>query len=177
MILIEIFNACSMIFPFFAFRKHRKRTKSALKHVMCLHIPASFLFHSFKAFSRKKLTKVFFSIDIILIHISSILTSYEYRRISGRSIKPMIAMIPIHGLSYMNSIVYTDFPMIRCGILAIDNGIIALHERYGKRVAGECSACILFYILSFRSRLYVGHTIFHMFLYNVYDIYFKIYSV
>lgn len=171
MIIVEIFNSLSMVFPLFALLKHRRKTKSCLKYVMYLHIPTSILFHAFKAFKKKGLAKIFFSIDIFFIQLSSLITSHEYRIINNT--QQWLDTRVTHVLLYMKSLISNDSPVIRCVLIVLDNHELIHNKKHGKVTIYICGLSIGFYTASFKTRFSSGHILFHMMLYNVYDTYFK----
>lgn len=170
MIFTEVLNAISMFFPFAAMRKHKK-TKSKLKHLMVIHIPISFVYHACRALRiDNKIVKTLFTLDILCIQASSAITSIEYKY---KTKKPLLShclvSIPLHYMAYE----YREFPLYRTCIIAYDNKCL-METSYKKNIILTGIYCCLFFNVSYHSKFEVGHSMFHVCLYRVYDIYFKL---
>lgn len=156
--LIEVLNAVSMIFSLFAWRKHR-RSRSKLKSLMLLHIPISFTFHLLRSFTNARVVNVFFKMDILCIHASSIISSIE----NSPAKLPIIpfVFIPFHIYSFIKP----WNKKLRCGLIVLNNANVI---RKCKIINIRDGSIALICYLSPG----IGHPIFHLFLYNVYDNYF-----
>ena len=154
--ILELFNAVSMIFPLFAWRKHRRTTNSRLKSLMLIHIPISFTFHLLKSFhSRSPTIDTFFKMDILCIHASSMISSLEHSRIPALT----LLSLPFHIYSFLQPL----NKKLRCSLIVVDN----IYYLRKIKVLRDGSIALICYLSQG-----IGHPIFHIFLYNVYDNYF-----
>ncbi len=170
MIFTEVLNAISMLFPFAAMRKHKK-TKSKLKNLMVIHIPISCIYHACRALKmNNKFVNTLFTLDILCIQTSSMITSLEYKK---HNKKPLVShcliSIPLHYMAYQ----YKEFPLYRTCVIAYDNTCL-METKYKKDIILTGVYCCMFFNISYHSQFEIGHSIFHACLYRVYDIYFKL---
>jgi hypothetical protein len=170
MIFTEILNAISMFFPLAALKKHKK-TRSKLKYIMVLHIPISIIYHSCRAFNIKnKLVQSLYSLDIFCIQVSSLITSLEYKKITNQNIfNHCIVSVPLHCIAY----IYKDIPIYRICVIWFDN-TFAFEAQNKKDFILTGFYCCLFFNLSFYFNLDICHSLFHAYLYDVYDLYFTL---
>ena len=185
MIVHEICNAITMVFPLISWLKNRRilkrlNRKSAFHMVMAFHMPISFLLHLCKGIRAKpKLCKVIFSLDILCIHITSIIASREISkkvcffpyRIPCVVLFSSLTSMALHSYTLMYSILNSDLPSARFLMFFYDNYKLIKD----KTIVVNGLISFVFYRGSLMTNLPYGHAIFHALLYNVYDEYFKLY--
>lgn len=160
--ILELLNAVSMIFPLLAWRKHRRTSNSKLKSLMLLHIPISFTFHLLKSFHNRSPTlDRLFKMDILCIHASSVISSLE-NSTTKSPILPLVS-IPFHIYSFLKPLNKN----LRCSLIVLNNANVIRRCKIINICIRDGSLALICYLSQG-----IGHPIFHIFLYNVYDNYF-----
>lgn len=161
----EIFNAVSMIFPLFAWWKHR-RSKSKMAKVVKYHCPLSFTYHLVKAFHPvSRVTKVLLAIDQGCIHLCSMLAKRDLSK------PPHTLSVPFHIITYVYSILIKDVPYARFSLIVLDN---FKYIRQNNEIIVQGSIAFICFISSYNTNMQIGHSIFHVLMYKIYDNFFII---
>lgn len=176
-VLHQVANAISMVFPLLAVFRHR-RTASVLRRIVPFHAPISAAYHLSMAFPHKlgaRLTRFLFSTDILLIHVTSLATSCEYRKRKGlaNNIALRAFLLPAHVLSLAHTVFYRDIPILRCSLVVMDH-IHLLKRRNRVKIVRKALLAAFFFLASYQTHLQGSHALFHALLYPMYDEYIKI---
>ena len=170
----EILNAITMISPILALCKHRK-SSSFMKKIMCIHIPISICYHiacALPILCNHPCKKVLRAMDFTCIHMTSLISSIETRNISVISCTQLLAM---HAFVLSKTLKNGAIPLLQYALFFSDNmhlfGICMTEARKASIIG---SAAFLFYLTSVY--IPIGHSIFHITLYWLYDSYFRFQS-
>lgn len=175
---VQLLNAATMIFPFFAWRKHRDLSSNIIHKIMKIHIPISALFHLSASFMNKnsRILYLFQHTDILLIHISTIFGTISVIKNFFPRRKSLIKLTWISGILHIHSFIINiiyDNGDYRSILLIVNTLPIIIYKRYKLRkiFIHTLIACKLYH---FNDILVIGHSCFHIMLYNIYDDYFII---
>jgi len=175
---IQILNAVTMIFPFFAWKKHKTLSSNIVHKITKIHIPVSTLFHFTASFlgKRSKLLRLLQHTDIFLIHFSSlagtvsILKKFFPRRKKLVKITYLSGILHLH--SFINNIKYDNGNYRSCLLLITSLPVIIFKRYRMKKIF--LHTLIASGLYHFNDILIVGHSCFHIVLYYIYDDYFVI---
>lgn len=176
MIIHELLNAVTMVFPLKIWWRtknvlNKLKRRSILHFVMLFHIPISFLLHFTKAIKAKpKICKTFFCLDILCIHISSIVASRDLCRNIKASLFRISSLV-LHIYTFTHSIIKYDLPTLRFFMFFYDNFKLVTDMK----IVTNGLMSFIVYRISLLSKFVIGHSVFHVLLYNVYEEYFNIY--
>lgn len=176
----QILNAATMIFPFLAWKKHRKLSNNRVHKIMRIHIPISILYHIKEAFLNKNtiLLNLLKHLDIFFIHLSAISGSIDVIHNFFPRRKIFNNLIYLTSIFHIHSFIYNikkDNGIYRSWVLIINSLPIIICKKYNvkKIIVHATLACGLYY---FDDILIIGHSGFHIVLYNIYDDYFNIFT-
>lgn len=182
--IIEVFNAVSMIAPFIAWIKHRRRKSNDKLHkYLPVQIVVSFLYHMTSAISgNKRLIHLLRVIDISSIHICSFCcSSHGLQKIPNQIIRRIFkytsiyTSIPLLIIDIIKNLIRRNYvnAHIRMIIIAQNNifflGILKRDESFSLILT--TTLCFHFYKNTDRG---FSHVYFHLLLYDVFDQYWSI---
>lgn len=183
--VIEALNSVTMVFPLLAWWKHRKTMRFNLLHkIMRFHVPFSTLFHLVSAFHARpsKLKDIMYHIDISLIHFSSFASSLKaiqrlFKRRNRTINTAIVATCMMHGHVVISNI-QVDRPIYRFSTLLI-SGIPVCCIIYKQNNVSMIRRLLGYGALAFglylnNKKVMIGHPIFHVVLYKIYDNYFTV---
>lgn len=166
--ITQIINAVTMVSPLICLWRNRKK-KSVFKKVLCVHIPLSMCYHLSCAFpvSLKWAITTLKTLDYTFIHMLSLASRIDFKRYHNIHFSALG-----HTCLIMTSIRKRDPALAKFGLMVFDH----LHFRriepeLAKRALKAGTITFTFYF--YDKHIPIGHGIFHITLYWLFDIYFK----
>lgn len=168
--VFEWVNALTMVFPFAAWWKHRgnKRERGIVHRLLVFHIPASMMFHALNsALPASPWTFCFRALDYFFIHATALGVGHDL----GQGRAAWVSSYPLHVASWWGSLWVRDTPVARFGLLVWNSTPLLGRPEKRLEYLAVGLACYGAFYVSYAWP--IGHGIFHVLLYKVYDAHFK----
>jgi len=176
---IQLLNAATMIFPFFSWRKNRFHSSNIIYKIMIFHIPISTLFHLTSAFlnNKSRIVSILQHSDVFLIHLSSVTGTISVIKKLFPCRKILVKFIWLSGILHIRSFIYNikyDNGNHRSFLLLINTIPVIYKRKVSKKTVFHI--ILAYKLYHFNNVLIIGHSCFHMILYNIYNDYFLIFK-